>query len=82
MYTDPHTGVALAALTKLRAQGTIKEKDRVVVVSTASGLKFTEFKVGYHDRALAGVDARRANTAVQLPPDFGQVVDAITKRMA
>ncbi len=81
MYTDPHTGVALAALFKLRAAGTIKDKDRVVVVSTASGLKFTEFKVGYHDRALAGVDARRANTAVQLAPDFGQVVDAITKRM-
>lgn len=80
MYCDPHTGVALAALFKLRANDTIKASDRVVVVSTASGLKFTEFKVGYHERALTGVDARRANDTVNLPPDFGQVVDAIQKR--
>jgi threonine synthase len=80
MYTDPHTGVALAALFKLRAQGTIAPNDRVVVVSTASGLKFTEFKTGYHERTLSGVDARRANDPIALPPDFGKVVDAIQKR--
>ncbi len=77
MYTDPHTGVALAALFKLRAQDVIKKTDRVVVVSTASGLKFTEFKVGYHERSLTGVDAKRANDPLKLAPDFGQVVDAI-----
>ena len=48
MYTCPHTGVALAALFKLVERGVIKSKDRVVVISTAHGLKFTEFKVGYH----------------------------------
>ncbi len=80
MYTDPHTGVALAALFKLRANDTIKATDRVVVVSTASGLKFTEFKTGYHERALAGVTSRRANDPVALPPDFCQVVDAIRAR--
>jgi threonine synthase len=51
-----------------------------VVVSTASGLKFTEFKVGYHERRLPNVDARRANHAVELPADFGKVVDAIEAR--
>ncbi len=81
MYTDPHTAVALAALIKLRDNGTIKKEDRVVVVSTASGLKFTEFKVGYHERTLAGVNSKRANDPVLLPPDFGQVVDAINKRL-
>jgi threonine synthase len=80
MYTDPHTGVALAALFKLRGNGTIRPNDRVVVVSTASGLKFTEFKTGYHERTLANVSARRANDPVKLAPDFAQVVDAITKR--
>ena len=80
MYCDPHTGVALAALFKLRAQGVIGENDRTVVISTASGLKFTEFKVGYHERTLAHVDARRANAAVALPADFGKVVDAIAAR--
>jgi len=43
LYTCPHTGVALAVLEQLVARGTIKKTDRVVVVSTASGLKFTEF---------------------------------------
>ncbi|MGZ3418683.1 MAG: threonine synthase [Polyangiales bacterium] len=80
MYTDPHTGVALAALFKLREAGTIKPHDRVVVVSTASGLKFTEFKTGYHERSLANVTSKRANDPVKLDPDFGQVVDAIAKR--
>ncbi|MFI5300042.1 MAG: threonine synthase [Polyangiales bacterium] len=82
MYCDPHTGVALAALIKLRAAGTIGADERVVVVSTASGLKFTEFKVGYHERALAGVESRRANAAISLPPDFGADVDAIDRRLA
>lgn len=80
MYTDPHTGVALAALFKLRDAGTIQPHERVVVVSTASGLKFTEFKVGYHERTLANVASKRANDPVKLPPDFGRVVDAITAR--
>lgn len=80
MYTDPHTGVALAALFKLRGNDTIKAHERVVVVSTAAGLKFTEFKIGYHEQKLDGVRSRRANDPVLLPPDFGQVVDAIRKR--
>lgn len=80
MYCDPHTGVALAALIKLRTAGTIGERDRVVVVSTASGLKFTEFKIGYHEKTIAGLSGARANQPVSLPPDFGQVVDAIRAR--
>jgi threonine synthase len=46
LYTCLHRAVALAVLEKLRGRGIIK--DKVVVVSTASGLKFTEFKIGYH----------------------------------
>ena len=42
MFNCPHTGVALAALAKLRDNGTIGKDDRVVVVSTAHGLKFTQ----------------------------------------
>ena len=79
MYCDPHTGVALAVLFKLRDRGIIRDNDRTVVVSTASGLKFTEFKVGYHDSTLEGVKSARANRAVELPPEFGRVMDAITQ---
>jgi threonine synthase len=79
LYTCPHTGVALACTFKLRARGEIKETDRVVVISTAHGLKFTEFKLGYHERTLAGVTSRRASDPVILPPDVERVADAISK---
>ena len=58
MYACPHTGVALAALFKLVQRGEIKASDRVVVISTAHGLKFTDFKVGYHEDKLAEVESR------------------------
>ena len=57
-FCDPHTGVALAALEKLAARGDVGRADRVVVISTASGLKFTEFKTTYH--AQDSKDARDA----------------------
>ena len=47
MYTCPHTAVALAVLEKLVGRGVIPKHERVVRVSTANGLKFTVFKVGY-----------------------------------
>lgn len=80
MYTCPHTAVGLAVLEKLRADGTIKATDKVVCISTANGLKFTEFKVKYHDGAIEGVTSTHRNDAVMLPADYGTVVDALTKR--
>jgi threonine synthase len=77
LYTCPHTGVALACLFKLRERGVIAERDRVVVISTANALKFTEFKLGYHERTLANVGARRAGTPIVLPPDVERVASAI-----
>lgn len=43
-YSCPQTGVALACLETLVAEKTIRPSDRVVVISTAHGLKFTQFK--------------------------------------
>ena len=77
MYTCPHTAVALVALEKLEARGLVKKRDRVIVVSTASGLKFTEFKVRYHDKAIEGVAAEHANPPVTLPPDYAAVLGAL-----
>ena len=48
MFTCPQTGVALAALIKLRKKGVIGANDRTVVVSTANGLKFAQSKDAYH----------------------------------
>ena len=77
LYTCPHTGVALACLFKLRERGIIQKDERVVVVSTANGLKFTEFKLAYHERRIAGVDAVRANTPIFMEPDVDRVAGAI-----
>jgi threonine synthase len=77
MYTCPHTAVALAVLEKLIGRGVIDKKSRIVVLSTANGLKFTEFKVRYHERALEGLSSRQANPPIQLPADYDKVVEAI-----
>ena len=82
MYTCPHTAVALAVIEKLVKKGTILPHEKVVCVSTAHGLKFTEFKVRYHEQKLDGIDANLANPPVYLPPDLGKVVDVITKHFA
>ena len=81
MYCCPHTGVALAVLFKLVERGEICREDRVVVLSTAHGLKFTDFKVRYHQQALTDLDARYANRPVELPPDYDQVMAAIDSAM-
>ena len=44
LFVCPQTAVALAAVAKLARKGTLTPRDRVVVVSTASGLKFVDFK--------------------------------------
>jgi threonine synthase len=72
LYACPHTGVALACAQKLLEKKTIKPNERVVVVSTASALKFTEFKLGYHEKKLPDVDATLANTPIPLPPDVDE----------
>jgi len=81
LFTCPHTGVALAALDKLVQAGTITKSDRVVVVSTAHGLKFTESKVAYHTGTLEGISARWKNPPVKLAANLGGVVDALRARL-
>ncbi|HEX9578123.1 MAG TPA: threonine synthase [Myxococcales bacterium] len=77
MYTCPHTGVALAVLIKLAERKIIQRRERVVVISTASGLKFTEFKVRYHEGALEGIAAPYANRPLELPNDYEAVRRAV-----
>jgi len=64
MFNCPHTGVALAALTKLRERGVIAPSDRTVVVSTAHGLKFAQSKVAYHAGEIPGFNATHSNPPV------------------
>jgi threonine synthase len=79
LYACPQTGVALAALFKLVERGEIQHDQRVIVISTAHGLKFTGFKVGYHDGTLPGVVARYGNPPVELPADVAVVKQTIDR---
>jgi threonine synthase len=79
MFNCPHTGVALAALEKLIARGDVRATDRVIVISTANGLKFAEFKINYHGRRLPDVSPRFANQPVELPNDYDAVRRAIDR---
>jgi threonine synthase len=85
LFNCPHTGVALAALEKLVGRGDIKRSDCVVVISTATGLKFTDFKIAYHTED-AGIRSRKyANPPVVLPNDYDAVrraIDLATKAEA
>ncbi|GAB0496058.1 hypothetical protein MMPV_007368 [Pyropia vietnamensis] len=81
MFNCPHTGVALAALDKLLKKGVIGREERVVVVSTAHGLKFTDSKVAYHERKLHQCSSNYANDVVRIPANVDRVVDAIRKRV-
>jgi threonine synthase len=56
-YVCPQTAVALAGLRKAVAARAVAPDERVVVLSTAHGLKFTEMKLAAEE---AGFDGRRA----------------------
>jgi len=77
MFNCPHTGVALAVLMKLLKTGKIDKSERVIVISTAHGLKFTDFKVRYHEGKLE-FPAQYANRPIELPP----TVDAVNEALA
>jgi threonine synthase len=77
LYACPHTGVALGALFKLREAGLIQSHQRVVLISTAHGLKFSRFKVDYHKGALESVTERFPNPPIELPATYEAVIEAI-----
>ena len=74
------TGVALAALIKLIKAGKIDRSEHVVVISTAHGLKFTDFKVQYHEEKL-GFPSNYANKPIELPPTVSAVKKALEQAL-
>lgn len=81
LYNCPHTGVALAVLFKLVERGEIKRDDRVIVISTANGLKFTDFKLRYHEERLEEVSYPHAQKPVELPADYDAVARVLEDRL-
>lgn len=73
LYVCPHTGVALAAAIKLIDRGVIKKTDSVTIISTAHGLKFSDFKVDYHKQTLRDVVSHYANPPVEVEANIDSV---------
>lgn len=80
MLNCPHTGVALAVLIKLLKDGKIDKSERVVVISTAHGLKFTDFKVCYHKGTL-DFPCHFANKPIELPPRVDAVKEVLQQAL-
>ena len=72
--------MALAAL-KLIRRGEVPSHARVVVVSTAHGLKFTRFKTQYHASEIPGVESRFANPPIEVPAQYDKVRDALFRAL-
>ena len=81
LFNCPHTGVALAATEKLVDREIIRPGDRVVIISTAHGLKFVESKVKYHEMRLDNIDSKWANPEISLPADYGLVRDRMLREI-
>jgi len=81
LYCCPQTGVALAVLEKLINARIIQSNHKVVVISTAHGLKFSRFKVDYHENKLEDVKPLYSNPPIELPADINVVrktIDRVT----
>jgi threonine synthase len=81
LFNCPHTGVALAALIKLTAKKVITKKHRTIVISTAHGLKFSQFKVDYHEDARSDFHGAHRNPPVTIPNSFEEVEKVLEKRV-
>src|ERR1043165_2357833 len=79
LFNCPHTGVALASLIKFVERGEVKKGERVVVVSTAHGLKFGNVKADYHMGTLPGITSTYANPPVELKAERQAVYDAVMR---
>jgi threonine synthase len=46
---------------------------KVVVISTAHGLKFVDFKLRFHRRELAGTSADLSNLPIEVPSNADKI---------
>lgn len=81
LFNCPHTGVALAVLIKMLERKQILPDDKVIVISTANGLKFPDFKVGYHNVAPGEPPPRYLNAPVELAADYDGVLGKISEHL-
>ena len=80
-FNDPQTGVALAVTMKLAKTGVIQKGARVVIVSTAHGLKFVDFKLRFHQGQLQGGDISLRNLPIEVSSNIDAVRAVIDGRL-
>jgi len=80
-FNDPQTGVALAATMKLVRSGKIPKASKVVIISTAHGLKFIDFKLRFHRGELPGTSAELANLPIEVPSNPDAIRSVINERL-
>ena len=78
VYICPNSATAVAGFLKAREQGIVTAAERVVIVATAHGCKFSQATIDYHGGRLKGVAPRFANRVVEAAAD----ADAIERLIA
>jgi threonine synthase len=80
-FNDPQTGVAIGVMRKLVASGQIDPGARVAVISTAHGLKFTDFKLRVHEGRVPDTGPALRNLPIELPPDIDRVRSVLNGKL-
>ena len=59
----------------------VEPGQRAVVIATANGLKFTQFKIRYHEGEIPGVESKFPNRPVELPSEFEAVKASVFREL-
>lgn len=73
----PNSGVAVAGLRRLLSDGVIRRDEKVVVILTAHGAKFSAVSLAYHRSEIEGITPSWANPPERLPADARSVAEAL-----
>ena len=80
-FNCPHTGVAITAFEKLVNNKVIKKTDKVVVISTAHGLKFVDFKINYHLEKLSEISNKFSNHPIEVEASTDKVMQILDSKV-
>jgi threonine synthase len=76
LFVCPHTAVALGGVRQALDDSTIKAGESVVVVATAHGLKFTEFKTATAENKVDGATLDSAALPIEVDNRYEDVLRA------
>ena len=62
-------------------RGDVRPDERIVVISTAHGLKFTSFKTRYHNAEYEDIKCKLANPPIEVQAKYDSVRDALFRSL-